>query len=103
MFSAQIFVDKVFDVETLYGRKSFDSFITFLYKRDLFNDSMTLEFQEIHNMSRGDGLVKLSANYFLLSNLEVLGGTNIFYGKSTGLFGQFSQQNRVTLGLRWGI
>jgi hypothetical protein len=103
MFSTQVFVDKVFDVESLYGRKSFDSFITFLYRRDLFNDSMTLEFQEIHNMSRGDGLVRLSANYFLLSNLEILGGADIFYGESGELFGQFTGQNRVSFGLRWGI
>jgi hypothetical protein len=103
MFSAQVFVDKVFDVESLYGRKSFDSFITLLYRRDLFNDSMTLEFQEIHNVSRAEGLVRLSANYFLLSNLEVLGGTDVFYGKNNRLFGQFSQQNRITIGLRWGI
>jgi hypothetical protein len=42
MLSAQIFVDKVFDIESLYGRNPFDSFLTLLYRRDLFNDSMTL-------------------------------------------------------------
>ncbi len=103
MFSAQVFVDKVFDIKSLYGRKPFDSFLTFLYRRDLFNDSMTLELQEIHNMNRGDGLVRLSANYYLLSNLEVIVGTDIFYGKSNQLFGQFVGQNRVSLGLKWGI
>ena len=103
MLSAQVFVDKVFDIKSLFGRNPFDSFVTFLYRRDLFNDSMTLEFQEIHNVSRGDGLIRFSANYYLLSNLELIGGTDIFYGDGNELFGQFARQNRVSLGVRWGI
>ncbi len=103
MFSAQVFVDKVFNVKTLFGRDPFDSFLTFLYRRDLFNDSMTLEFQEIHNLKRGDGLARVSANYFLLSNLELTAGTDLFYGDENELFGQFTKQNRMSLGLKWGI
>jgi len=37
------------------------------------------------------------------SNVKVWVGSDIFYGKKQGLFGQFAHEDRVTMGIEWGF
>lgn len=57
----------------------------------------------IANSRVGDGLVRPKVNYELEDNLTIWAGLDIFYGNKKGLFGQFSRNDRLSLGLELGF
>jgi len=55
----------------------------------------------IHSLNRNDGLAQLKLTWKLEGNWRLRAGTDIFFGRATGLFGQFDHQDRVYTELRY--
>ncbi len=64
---------------------------------------MTAETIWVHNFDRGDVFVRPKVSYELRNNVEVWAGVDLFYGSRNGLFGQFDRNDRLVLGIEWGI
>jgi len=76
---------------------------SFLYKRTFNNETLTFDFLALHGFSNKDGSLQLKLTYQLQSDIDVWIGTDTFYGAQEGLFGQFSDKDRITLGWKWGF
>ena len=68
-----------------------------LFQREFRNDTVTAETIWVHNFDRGDGFVRPKVSYELRNNVDV------FHGSGNGLFGQFDRNDRLVLGIEWGI
>lgn len=82
-----------------FSRPKEDSTLTFLYKKDLMNNTLHGEVLAIHNINDGDGLIRPKLSYELDEESLVYTGLDVFYGDRDGLYGQFREQNRVVLGV----
>ena len=74
-----------------------------LVRRDFMNDALQAEVLLIHSPSHGDGVMQASVKYDLRSNIRLTAGVDIFYGTVQGLFGQFKEKDRVSLGIEFGF
>jgi len=101
--SLQWFQSHLFDYEKTIIRNQNNQNLTLLVQHDFMNETLRLESLFIHNLSHEDGLARPKIIYQLSSDVEVYTGADIFYGKPKGLFGQFSQQDRVSLGFKIGF
>ena len=82
-----------------FSRPKEDSTLTFLYKKDLMNNTLHAEVLAIHNINDGDGLIRPKLSYELDEESLVYTGLDVFYGDRDGLYRQFREQNRVVLGI----
>ena len=101
--SLQWFQSHLFDYEKTIIRDQNNQNLTLLVQHDFMNETLRLESLFIHNLNHKDGLTRLKIIYQLSSDLEVYTGADIFYGKQKGLFGQFKQQDRMSLGFKLGF
>jgi len=85
------------------ARDQVDTQLTLLIQRELLNDRLEARMLAIHGANDGDGLVQLDLGYELRSNVIVRIGGDFFYGSPSGLFGQFDQADRITLGMEVGL
>ncbi len=67
------------------------------------NDQLVLELIWLHKLDHSDGLIRPSVVYDLSDELRLRAGADLFYGSRHGLFGQFDQNDRVSLSLEWSI
>lgn len=74
-----------------------------LIERQLANETWTLKLQGLYSLNRGDQLWRPKVSYLIHSNIELWAGADIFSGDRTGLYGQFKNANRFTLGFEWGF
>ncbi len=103
MISAQWFQSHLFDYEDSIIREQNNTTFSFLYTRSFKNDSWNLNILELHNIDYGDGSVQIQLDYELNSQVKLWVGADIFYGDKQGLFGQFNNQDRLTVGFQWGL
>ncbi len=101
--SVQVFQD--FALEDVPGlvRDATETNVTLFVRRSFLNERLSLESIWIHNVRRGDGLVRPSLRYEIRDDLHAWAGLDLFYGSGSGLFGQFAARDRFVFGLRWGI
>ena len=71
-------------------------------QRDFFNDSIQAETLLIQNLNQGDGLLQASLEYEWSTDIRLKLGADIFYSNPKGLFGQFKQQDRVSMNIEVG-
>ncbi|MDH5738814.1 MAG: hypothetical protein OEY77_00650 [Nitrospira sp.] len=100
--SAQLFQSWVTAPSAGLVRDELDTNLTFLVRRDFFNDTLRAEVLWIVNTNDGDGLIRPKIAYEWQDNLKTWVGADIFYGDRDGLFGQFGNNDRVILGVEWG-
>ena len=103
LFSAQIFQSALTQHPAGLLRDRLDTTLTLLARHQLRNETLTLETIWIHDINDGDGLVRPRVQYELRDDLRVWLGFDVFYGKSTGTYGEFDEADRVVLGFEWGI
>ena len=103
LLSVQWFASHLFDYEQSMVRDQNTSTISFLIKRSFQNETWDMEILALHNSDNDDGSLQMLINYALSSHTKLWFGTDVFYGNKDGLFGQFSKQDRLTIGVQWGL
>ena len=101
--STQLFQSHLINNQPRLVRDKVDTTLTFLARRDFLNDTLVTEVLWIHGTNNGDGLVRPKVSYEWQDNVKVWVGMDIFYGDQTGLFGQFARNDRLVIGIEWGI
>lgn len=76
---------------------------TFLLRRYFMNESLKAEALLIQNLNRSDGVLEASMEYEWSTNINLTLGADIFFGSSTGLFGQFEEESRINLGAEFSF
>ena len=100
--STQIFQSIVIPSAPGMIRDEVDTTVTLLVQRDFLNESIQAETLLIQNLNQGDGLLQASLEYEWRTNIRLKLGADIFYGNPEGLFGQFRQQDRISMGIEIG-
>jgi len=103
LLSAQWFNSYLLDYNTMLYRDESENLLTLLYQQDFANATWRFRAIGIHSLEDGDSLLQLKLGYWLLGNLELWLGADVFTGSASGLFGQFREQDRVLLGFRYGF
>ena len=80
-----------------------DTSATLLVRRDFMNDSLQAEALLIQSLNQRDGVLQASLQYEWRTNIRLKLGADIFYGNSQGLFGQFDQNDRISMGFEVGF
>ena len=73
-----------------------------LVRRNFLNESLQAELLMIRSLNQDDGVIQASLEYEWRSNIWLNIGADIFHGSSRGLFGQFNEQDRISLGIEFG-
>jgi len=97
--SAQVFQSYLTDSPFGLVRPATDTNFTLLIQRDFMNESLRSKVLLIQSVTGNDGLLQFSLDYDWKSNVTLNVGTDIFYGNKAGLFGQFRDTDRITVGL----
>jgi hypothetical protein len=101
--SAQIFQSIITDPAPGLVRDDVDTTATLLIRRDFMNDSLQAEALLIQSLNQSDGALQASLNYEWRTNIRLKVGADIFYGNSQGLFGQFKEKDRISMGIEFGF
>jgi hypothetical protein len=80
-----------------------EDMVTFLWESKFFNETLTLEWLQIHSLDHGDGAVQPRLTYNYETNVDVYLAVDSFYGNRDRLFGQFKEADRVSIGFEWGF
>ena len=102
-FSVQLFQSRLIDDQSGLIRDKVDTTMTLLARRNFMNDTLVAELMLLHNMNNDDGLVRPKITYDWNDNIKAWVGADIFYGDEKGLFGQFDSNDRLTMGVQWGL
>jgi hypothetical protein len=103
LLSAQLFQSGLTQHPNGLLRDRIDTTVTLLARRQLRNETLTLETIWIHDLNDGDGLVRPRVEYELRDDVQVWAGFDVFYGTSRGTFGEFDHADRFVLGFEWGL
>jgi hypothetical protein len=76
---------------------------TFLWESKFLNETLTLEWLQLHSLDHGDGVAQARLTYNYEDNLDVYIGVDSFYGNRERLFGQFKDTARISVGFEWGF
>ncbi len=101
--STQVFQSLVTDSAPGLARDQVNTTATLLVQRDFLNESIQAEALLIQNLNQDDGLLQASLAYEWSTNIRLKLGADIFYGNSNGLFGQFKQKDRISMGVEVGF
>jgi hypothetical protein len=101
--SAQLFQSWLLNHKQGFTRPELDTNLTFLMRREFWNDTLTAEILWITNTNDGDGLVRPKVEYDLEDNVSIWAGLDVFYGDRDGLFGQFDDNDRLLIGVEVGL
>ena len=101
--SMQWFQSHLFKYDNNVVRPQNNNIASFLYKQTFENETWEINALSLYGLDKKDTSIQLELSYMLEDNLKVWVGADIFSGDSDGLFGQFSQQDRTTLGFEWGF
>jgi len=101
--SVQLFQDYVTTDTPGMIRDRMDTSTSLLIQREFANDRWMTEVLWLQNLNEGDGLIRPKVTYELVSNVNLWAGVDLFYGSHKGFFGQFDGQDRVVVGMEWGL
>lgn len=77
--------------------------LTLLWEVSMLNDTLTLSLQQLYSVDHRDGLSRPKLSYNLFSNLDVFTSVDHFFGSQDGLYGQFGDSDRITIGFELGL
>ena len=103
LVSAQWFQSHLLDYDSDILRDRTEHNVSLLYRRTFDNETWQFDALTLYSINNGDSWVQLKLRHVLRSNLDIWLGGDIFSGDNDGLYGQFSQQDRLTLGLELGF
>jgi hypothetical protein len=103
LLSFQLFQSWLTRNESGLLRDDPETALTFLARREFLNDQLVLEVIWLQDFHHADGLVRPKATYELSDTLRLRFGIDFFYGSRNGVFGEFDENDRVSLSLEWSI
>jgi len=77
--------------------------LTLLWEVSMLNDTLTLSLQQLYSIDHRDGLSRPKLSYNLFSNLDVFTSVDHFFGSQDGLYGQFGDSDRISIGFELGL
>jgi len=101
--SFQWFQSHLFDYDRNTVRDRTEHTLSFLVQRYFASETWKLELLVLQSLNEHDGLVRPKLTHTMLSNLDVWVSADIFHGNEDGLFGQFDQADRVSIGFELGF
>ena len=101
--SGQLFQSYLTAYHSGFIRDREETNLTFLLRRSFLNESLEAESLAIHNLNNDDGVIQLSVMYELSTNIRLTAGADVFYGNRLGLFGQFKENDRVSIGIEFAL
>ncbi|MCG8613871.1 MAG: hypothetical protein MI864_25450 [Pseudomonadales bacterium] len=103
LISAQWFQRYLINYRDTTVRDQFDQTFSFLVRSDFVNQTWRAEFLALHSINNNDGLIRPKVSHELLSELKIWAGADVFYGSRQGLYGQFSERDRILVGFELGF
>jgi len=101
--NAQLAVDHIDGASAALYRPETDVIYTLKMRRSLQNDRVSLSGEVIGSAEGGDGTVSSDLQYELNDSASIAVGGNYFFGDLRGIFGQFREQSRVWVRLKWSF
>lgn len=101
--SAQWFYSRLMDYRSAIVRDRTEQMVSLLLQQSFVNDTWEIRGLALHSLDYNDSLYQLKLKYWYASEMELYLGTDIFDGKSTGVFGQFDNVDRVLVGFQYGF
>jgi hypothetical protein len=101
--SVQWFQSHLFDYDRNTVRDRTEHTLSLLVQRYFASETWKLELLVLQSLNEHDGLLRPKLTHTMLSNLDIWLSADIFHGNEDGLFGQFDQADRVSLGFRLGF
>ena len=101
--SGQVFQSVLTDAPNGAVRDDVDTTLSLLAQREFRNDTITAEVLYLQSVNNGDGQVQADLDYEWRANVILKLGADIFFGDEDGLFGQFGEADRVTVGVEIGF
>ena len=101
--SAQFFQSVLTEGHPGVSRDQVENTITLLAEHNFANETWKAEILLIQSLNDGDGVVRPKISHEFSSNMNIRLGADAFYGDPDGLYGQFDEQDRITVGFEWGF
>jgi len=101
LLSLQVFQSWLPDHRSTMLRKSLDTIVTLVLRRELWNDRLVLEAQLLQSWNDRDGLVRPKLSWEWRDDTTLSLGFDFFYGDHNGVFGQYDSNDRVWLQVRF--
>jgi hypothetical protein len=101
----QWFADIIEEVpnEKRLARGRMTNTTTFMLTKYLMNQRVELEAFAGYRFDEKAGFLDLKTSYMLKDNLKIWVGGDLFTGKGHGLIGSFTNRDRVSIGMQWGL
>ena len=103
LISIQWFQSFLFDYHDDLVRSKNNHSVSLLYRQTFENEVWEFQTLTINDLNNNDGVLQVDLSYQWQDNFKILFGYDHFYGSKKGLFGQFSDINRMTVSFEWGI
>ena len=103
LISGQLFQSVALKRHSATVRDKTDSTLSLLVNHTLLNETLELRLVWLANTHIGDGLYRLRVTYEWQDNLKTWASSDIFYGSEEGIFGQFNDNDRFTVGIEIGF
>lgn len=99
LISGQLFQSIALNRQSATVRDKTDSTVSLLVNHTLLNETVELRLVWLANTNIGDGLFRLRASYEWQDNLKTWVSSDTYYGSDEGIFGQFDDNDRLTVGI----
>ena len=103
LISLQWFQSHLFDHSSALVRPQDNNIFSLLYKQTFQNETWDLELLSLYGADQKDSSIQAKLSYLMRDNIKVWIGADIFSGNQAGLFGQFNNEDRITIGFEIGL
>ncbi len=103
MLSIQWFQSSLLDYQSAIIRDRTEHTLSFLYEQNFANETWKFKTLLLHSLNDEDGLLRPKLSWNVESELDVWLGADVIYGSQNGLYGQFSEQDRLHMGVEYGF
>lgn len=101
--STQLFQSVLLNAAQGATRPEVDSTVSLLVEKEFRNDTFKASALLLQSVNDNDGLLQAELAYEWRSNVTLKIGLDVFYGSSSGVFGQFDRADRVSAGVEIGL
>lgn len=103
LLSVQWFQSHLFDHEPTIIRSENEHNASLYFRRDFANETWRLTSLALYSIDHEDSMVQLKLSHLWRSNIDLWIGADIFSGDRDGVYGQFSDRDRILLGMKLGF